>query len=100
MAPLKNISGCVSFFSKMSGLTPYLDRRLCHLIIDIFGTAQRPTSTGDLQHEYFKSFFNVSLSLKITNITWFYVVNAHFQVLFLIQGTFDMTLTRKVGCLM
>ena len=32
---------------------------------------QGPTSTRDLHDEYFKTFLNVPISLKITNSTWF-----------------------------
>ena len=49
MAPLNNISGCVSFFGKLS-----------HMIIHVFRTVQGPTSTGDLHDEYFKYIFESS----------------------------------------
>ena len=54
MAPLKNISGCVSFFGKMSRLTLYFKMRVYHMIIHVFGKVQGPTSTGDLHDEYLK----------------------------------------------
>ena len=55
MAPLKNISGCVSFFCKMSRLILYLKMRVYHMIIHVLGKVQGPTSTGDLHDEYFKN---------------------------------------------
>ena len=54
MAPLKNISGCVSIFGKMSRLTLYFKMRVYHMIIHVFGKVQGPTSTGDLHDEYLK----------------------------------------------
>ena len=60
MAPLKNISGCVSFFAKMSRLTLYLKMRVYHSSIPVFGKIQGPTSTGDLHDEYFKNIFECS----------------------------------------
>ena len=71
MAPLKNISGCVLFFGKMSRLALYLKMRVYHMIIYVFGEVQGPTSTGDLRDEYLKNIFECSISLKITNSTWF-----------------------------
>ena len=56
MAPLKNISGCVSFFGKISRLTLYLKIRVYHMIIHVFDKVQGPTSTVDLHDEYFKHF--------------------------------------------
>ena len=60
MAPLKNISGCVSFFGKMSRITLYLKMRVYHMIIHVFGEVQGPTSTGDLHDEYLKNIFECS----------------------------------------
>ena len=57
MTPLKNISGCVSFFDKMSRLTLYLKMRVYHMSIHVFGKVQGPTSTGDVHDEYFKNIF-------------------------------------------
>ena len=71
MAPLNNISGCVSFFGKMSRLTLYLKMRVYHKIIHVIGKVQGPTSTGDLHDEYFENILNVPISLKITNSTLF-----------------------------
>ena len=60
MALLKNISGCVSFFGKMSRITLYLKMRVYHMIIHVFGKMQSPTSTVDLHDEYFKNIFECS----------------------------------------
>ena len=64
MAPLKNISGCVSFFGKISRLTLYLKMRVYNMIIHVFGKVfgkvQDPTSTQDLHDEYFKNIFECS----------------------------------------
>ena len=60
MAPLKNISGCVSFFGKMSRIILYLKMKVYHMIIYVFGEVQGPTSTGDLHDEYFKTIFECS----------------------------------------
>ena len=49
MAPLKNISGCVSFFDKMSRLTLYLENESLPYV---FGEVQGTTSTGNLHDEY------------------------------------------------
>ena len=51
------ISGCVSFFGKMSRLTLYFKRRVYYMIIHVFGKVQGPTSTGDLHDEYLKNIF-------------------------------------------
>ena len=51
------------------------------MIIHVFGKVQGPTSTGYLHDEYLKNILKVPISLKITNSTWFYIVNADFQVL-------------------
>ena len=71
MAPFTNISGCVSFFGKMSRLTLYVKIKLYHMIIHIFGKVQGPTATGNLHDKYLKTFLNVPILLKITNSTWF-----------------------------
>ena len=60
MAPLKNISRCVSFFDKMSRITFYLEMRVYHMIIHVFGEVLGPTSTGYLHDEYFKNIFECS----------------------------------------
>ena len=60
MAPLKNISGCVPFFGKMSRITLYLKMRVYHMIIHVFGEVQGPTSTRDLHNEYLKNIFEYS----------------------------------------
>ena len=71
MTALKNISGCVSFFDKISRLTHYLKMRVNHMIIHVFGKVQGSTSTGNLHNEYFKNILNVPKSLKISNSMWF-----------------------------
>ena len=79
MTPLKNISGCVLFFGKMSILALYLEMRVYHMIIQVFGKVQGPTSTGDLHDEYFKN----KCSHKPQNYKQHvvYTVNADLQVL-------------------
>ena len=59
-APLKNISGCVSFFGKMSRLALYLKMRVHHMNMHVFGKVQGPTSTRDMHDEYFKNIFECS----------------------------------------
>ena len=54
MAALKSVSGCVSYFVKMSRLAVYLVIILKHLIIHVVGTVQVPTSTWDLHDEYIR----------------------------------------------
>ena len=54
MEPFTNISGCVSFFGKMSRLILSLKIKLLHLIVHV-SKVQGPTSTGDLQDEYMKN---------------------------------------------
>ena len=71
MAPLKNISGCVLLFCKMSRLTLYLKMRVYLMIFHVFGKVQDPTLTGDLHDEYVKTYLNVPISLKFNNSTWF-----------------------------
>ena len=58
--PLKNISGCVSFFGKISRLVLCLKMRVYHMSIHVFGKVQFHTSTGDLHEEYFKNIFECS----------------------------------------
>ena len=60
MAPLKDISRCVSFFGKMSRITLFLKIRVYHMISHVFGEVQGPTSTVDLHDEYFKNIFECS----------------------------------------
>ena len=60
MAPFTNISGCVSFFGKMSRLALSLKTKLYHLIVHVFGKVQGPTLTGNLHDKYVKNIFECS----------------------------------------
>ena len=81
MAPITNVSGCISFLGKMSRLTLYLKIKLYHLIIYVFGKVQGPTSTRNLHDEYFKNIFECSHNCQNYKQHVVYVVNADFQVL-------------------
>ena len=57
MAPVTNISDGISFVGKMSRFTLYLNIKLYHLIIHVFGKMQGPNATGNLYDEYLKKHF-------------------------------------------
>ena len=56
MAPLKNISGCVLLFGKMSRLTLYLKMRVYHMIIHVLCKGQGPNSTADSDFQVLSEF--------------------------------------------
>ena len=60
MRRLKKISGCVSFFGKISRLALYLKMSVYHMIIHVFGKVQGPTSTGNLHDGYLKNIIECS----------------------------------------
>ena len=69
----------------MSGITPYLniwDSTIWLFIL--FGKVQGPTSTGDMQREYFRYIFECSPKPQNYKLNEFYVVNADFLVLLII----------------
>ena len=60
VAPITNISGCVSFFGKMSRLILSLKTKLYQLIIHVYGKVQGPTLTGNLRDKHVKNIFECS----------------------------------------
>ena len=60
MALFTNISGCVSFFGKMSRLTLYVKIKLYHMIIHVFGDL---APRGGSYLSYSKTMASKTLSL-------------------------------------